>query len=592
MSVEHVKSALKAFAVSGTNEAIVLKGEWGTGKTFIWKSTVADFRAEFTKPHYSYASLFGLNSLKDLKTAIFESTVDKPVAHEKPSFLSLVEKYQSFKFHSKIFGRKVFGRASEANIPYVKGLGSVVESMQFAAIRNTLICLDDFERKGSGLQDREVFGLISHLVEMKDCSVILILNQSALEDGKEYRAFNEKVFDREVVYNPSIQESVSLVFNPLDETRRFIYHNCIKLGLNNIRILKKIAKFADILDEYLIDSSTETKAQAHLVLPLAVYSLYSGHSTPVDIEFVSQHSIRIEDFMAARNNDSEEQSAEQELNEARNNFLDNYGFTECDEFSASIINLVKTGYTDPEAIQTQIDALAKQVQHEADVGLLKAAWVKFHASFKINDSEVFQAFENSFDVALSKFSVSDLDAVAMIYHDAGKVQRIQEIIDIYFSEVMVVSGIKSPAELYRWPDNAYLLSKLAKYFSSLQTDKTFSEIMEEAFFTTRLNGAELRNRLAAKSEDEFYEFFSNLEIPHFSDYVNICLEGGKVMSADLMVQVDLNTIFLNTYRTLIKLSELSLLNKSRMQKFKSFEPVYLEMTYDIKRRQDKKDLEK
>jgi hypothetical protein len=444
--------------------------------------------------------------------------------------------------------------------------------------------LDDFERKGNSLQDREVFGLISHLVEMKSCSVILILNQSVLAGDSEYASFNEKVFDYEVVYEPSVKESVGLVFNAEDENRKSIYHNCIKLGIDNIRILKKISMFAYMLDEHIKDSSDEIVKQAHRILPLAIYSLYGGKSAVVSIDFIEQQSGRIEDFMAARNNKTDAGDDAKALLEIKTNFLDSYGFTECDEFDTAIINLVKKGHTDAAAIKTQIEALAEQVRHGAEINLLKVAWIKFHASFAPNDKEVFDAFEKSIEVALNKFSISDLDSVAVVYYDVKKFDRINEVIDKYFLEVMPQSDIVSKSEIFRWPRHPYLQEKLNQYFASLITEKSFDEIMQEAYFASGLNGTELRHRLAGKTETEFYEYFRQLDIPHFSDYVNMCLECGRFASDEQQIQDSYNTIFLNTYRTLLKLSENSPLNQSRMHKFKSSEPVYEQLTAEIERR--------
>lgn len=59
MSVSKVKSALVDFVKGEKDRAIVLKGNWGTGKTHLWKQAVLESCDSFNKRNYSYVSLFG-----------------------------------------------------------------------------------------------------------------------------------------------------------------------------------------------------------------------------------------------------------------------------------------------------------------------------------------------------------------------------------------------------------------------------------------------------------------------------------------------------------------------------------------------------
>ncbi|ANI55029.1 hypothetical protein PDR5_32990 [Pseudomonas sp. DR 5-09] len=81
--------------------------------------------------------------------------------------------------------------------------------------------------------------MISRLVDSKNCSIILILNDGSLDKGDEFFSFSEKVFDYEVTFAPSEQESVNLVFDTTGENRKSAIENAVKLKINNIRLLKK-----------------------------------------------------------------------------------------------------------------------------------------------------------------------------------------------------------------------------------------------------------------------------------------------------------------------------------------------------------------
>ncbi|NOJ99217.1 hypothetical protein HMI51_40755, partial [Corallococcus coralloides] len=65
-----VENALDAFMKSD-NSVLVIKGDWGGGKTFFWKKYYNDHKNHLKQIAYSYVSLFGKNSLSDIRREIF-----------------------------------------------------------------------------------------------------------------------------------------------------------------------------------------------------------------------------------------------------------------------------------------------------------------------------------------------------------------------------------------------------------------------------------------------------------------------------------------------------------------------------------------
>ncbi|WP_409280732.1 hypothetical protein [Pseudomonas defluvii] len=251
MSVKKVKSALVDFVKGEKDRAIVLKGDWGTGKTHLWKQVVLESRDSFYKRNYSYVSLFGLNSLKDLKKSIYENKVYRERAHIASDESSFEENLKDISGRFAGWMRKGSSLFNDVSAMGVKGIGPIVESLQFLRVTDTLVCLDDFERKGSGLHDREVLGLISLLIESKNCRVVMLLNDGALKSGDDFFSYHEKVFDYEVTFNPSVEESVRLVFSTSSKLHEILTKNVTRLDINNIRLLKKIDYFAGLLKKTL-----------------------------------------------------------------------------------------------------------------------------------------------------------------------------------------------------------------------------------------------------------------------------------------------------------------------------------------------------
>lgn len=572
MSLKQVEEALTDFAVAEHDRAVVLKGEWGTGKTHLWRQLVLKKRDLFKPRNYSYVSLFGLNSLKDLKQALYENKVYRERAHIGPDESSLEENIRDVSGRLAGWLRKGSSYLQEVSAFGVKGAGPIIQSLQFLRVTDTLICLDDFERKGPGLHDRDVMGLISLLLESKGCRVIMLLNDNALPTTSDFSSYHEKVFDYELTFSPSYEESAALIFNKGDETRDLLAENCIKLGINNVRLLRKIEYYAGVLDPLLEGRSKELIRQAHHCLPLAVHSIYGGDTTKADIDFILKYEGSLGSTLPDENPSPEEVERKERMQE-QSDYLEQYGFLRCDEFDTAIITMVKKGYADSEVVKTVSTALETSFQHAKDIALLRDAWTKFHASFLNNEQEVVDAFETAIAVALDKFTLDDLDAVARIYDDLSRNRRATEFIDEYFEKVVYISGWTDKSDILRWPSQAYINSKLDSYFEELVVDQSIDTLIEHAY-KIGLGSTQVRLALAKKGEDEYYEYFGKLDSYEFTNCVRACLDCGKVVSGDEQVQQSYKKIFMKTYRSIVRLGNQSPLNRARMSKFRGYEGLF------------------
>jgi hypothetical protein len=72
-------------------------------------------------------------------------------------------------------------------IPYLGEALAKAQPLLFSAIRNQIVCVDDLERRGSGLSVKDVFGLISYLREQRKCKIVVLPNQRQLERDKSSR---------------------------------------------------------------------------------------------------------------------------------------------------------------------------------------------------------------------------------------------------------------------------------------------------------------------------------------------------------------------------------------------------------------------
>jgi hypothetical protein len=575
MSIAKVEKALIAFASEKAGKAIVLKGEWGTGKTHLWNKVVKTRNAALSRKKYSYVSMFGLNSPEDLKRSIFENVVACEKAGKPIDKASVLENIKNLDLSDSATPlRKALRWGKEVRVPFFSGIGGVIDSIQYAMISETIICLDDFERRGKGLSSRDVLGLISSLVESKGCSVILILNEGSLDKGDEFFSFNEKVFDYEIVFAPSVKESVSLVFDSVGDWSSALAENSIKLKINNIRLLKKVKFFAEIVEKKLQSTHPRVVQQAQCTLPLAVLAIYGSGKCEVDIDFILAYrgalSFHLPDDSCA--------IEVQERNQEKSKYLDDYGFGLCDEFDAAIIDLVKKGYADEDLLSVLTLRLEEKLKHDSEVALLRQAWDLFHASFTDNEAEVVAAFEAAISDALKHFTITDLESVASVYCELGREGQINSIIDKYFSEVFPGKGVRNKEDVFHWPRNTYISQKLNQYFDSLAIKGSLDELVCAVVEGAGLPGEDYRRAIAQKDFEEFYSYFSTLNSVDFTRHARALLKCGDVKSYDADAGEDYKNIFVKTYGALLRLSELSLLNKSRMAKFKFYDEAYRNQT--------------
>jgi len=91
MSLALIKSETERFLADTEPAVLCITGAWGVGKTFAWNRHLQDAqtRQAIGPEHYACVSLFGNNSLDDLKYAIFENTVATTGIGIEPSLETL-----------------------------------------------------------------------------------------------------------------------------------------------------------------------------------------------------------------------------------------------------------------------------------------------------------------------------------------------------------------------------------------------------------------------------------------------------------------------------------------------------------------------
>ncbi len=146
--------------------AIAINGDWGIGKTYLWKNGLAPLIKDKFKKNPIYTSVFG----KKDEQAIIEDLVAQFLSTEKQKtnpIRNIINGILSFL--SMHFGVKI-----NVNVDFL------FKMLKKEHMENTIVCIDEFERLSDKIQVQDILGLISELKEYKGCCVIAIYNDLKL----------------------------------------------------------------------------------------------------------------------------------------------------------------------------------------------------------------------------------------------------------------------------------------------------------------------------------------------------------------------------------------------------------------------------
>ncbi|WP_121090401.1 P-loop NTPase fold protein [Helicobacter pylori] len=225
--------------------AIAINGEWGIGKTYLWKNGLAPLIRKELKKNPIYTSVFG----KKDEQAIIEDLVAQFLSTEKQKtnpIRNIINGILSFL--SMHFGVKI-----NVNVDFL------FKMLKKEHMENTIVCIDEFERLSDKIPVQDILGLISELKEHKGCCVIAIYNNLKLftdetqneQKRKIFDAYCEKVFDRIFNFSPYAKEQIEVIGDHPIKTdfEAYPYMKDIFNIDDNIINLRTFQKLNNIYDE-------------------------------------------------------------------------------------------------------------------------------------------------------------------------------------------------------------------------------------------------------------------------------------------------------------------------------------------------------
>jgi hypothetical protein len=423
MSIDLVNSEISKFLLSNMPEVLCIRGKWGVGKTYNWTKRLGEAQQadRVGLPRYSYVSLFGINSLEELKLAIFENVIMLSKGNLRADLATLDEFV-----NSKVGPWRKLTRLVQS-VSYVKSFIGVDATtiLSFLTIRDQIICFDDLERRGQRLDIGDVLGLVSFLREQRNCKVSLILNDEALinEAKTKFETYLEKVVDVSLVYEPTAFDSIGVALGGSDPVSQRVADLCTDLGISNIRVIKRIERVVRAIQPMLANYDEEVFRQATLSLVLFCWSHDQPGEAPT-LEFLTTKKAK-RVYGLQKNENLPDNEA------AWNALLESYGFRWADDFDVVLIKGVRNGFFDPAEIDKHARELhEKAIATKAD-GSFEDAWRLYHDSFADNQDQVLDAIYASFMKNYRYITPLNLNGTVTLFKKLGRLDQAHEIIKQY-----------------------------------------------------------------------------------------------------------------------------------------------------------------
>lgn len=182
-----VESILDYIRSNYTDYAIMLNGEWGSGKTYFWNNKIKPKieSMQFNGKRYTaiYMSLYGISNLEEISKKIFIETTQ------------LMDKnLKKFMDASGVKNIPEYAKTGldMANFFGVTQNGDRIDYAQFFSTQDKVLCFDDLERANVDVID--ILGYINNFVEHDHIKTIIICNEKELSTKLKNSNLEMKTF--------------------------------------------------------------------------------------------------------------------------------------------------------------------------------------------------------------------------------------------------------------------------------------------------------------------------------------------------------------------------------------------------------------
>lgn len=226
MTVDNIKKSIIDYIKEDRRQqAILLDGPWGCGKTHFVKNILIPAMEEMERYQVHCISLYGMNDVATIQDAIYASWLEKVMSEKTGSAGILVSKGIG------IFG-KGFIRFAENKLGTDGGVTDGAKDVIGSFIgknKKLIIVFDDLER--CQIDIIEIMGFINNLVENNQYRILIVANEAEIlnDDNDTLRALqyrialDERILVPEIATNKEDKNKSEIDIKELEKRRERIF---------------------------------------------------------------------------------------------------------------------------------------------------------------------------------------------------------------------------------------------------------------------------------------------------------------------------------------------------------------------------------
>jgi predicted nucleic-acid-binding protein len=286
--------------------AILIKGEWGCGKTFFINKLISRYKKTGQKIKSNeiiYVSLFGIGQISEIDDRLFQKM--------HPVFSSGQFKFATGIFNSLIKEGINISSAGTINIPGVEI--TPPKKIKSKELEKKLIIIDDIER--TSLCPSQIFGYFSEYLYQLNMKLIFIGHEEIIsgnDEANNYLKIKEKTIGVEFTIKPEIETAVESFIKELSlgHDKENIKNNCLEaisiLNCKNLRTVRQclynLKLFYKALSEEIIKkrNSELSKIFINLFIQKSLSIISDKNQIREAIVGFDDHKMNYNDYMTLK----------------------------------------------------------------------------------------------------------------------------------------------------------------------------------------------------------------------------------------------------------------------------------------------------
>ncbi len=538
-----VESILDYIRSDYTDYAIMINGEWGSGKTYFWnnkiKSKIDSMQIHGKKYTTIYMSLYGISNLEEISKKIFIETTQLMDKNLK--------KFMNSKNVTTIPEYAKNG-IDMANLFGVTQNGDKMNYEDFFSTEDKVFCFDDLERANVDVID--ILGYINNFVEHDHIKTIIICNEKELatklkssnlemktfiatylldkqnkinidtdepmveriqdtieyvfDKANDYERIKEKLIGETFEYNPEFEYIINgllMRYEKYPELIRFLRSNTLlitttfkKSGTRNLRILKHaLNDFKKVFDmvNKTYPNINYRAIQTMLIFTIAIsFEIKAGKITKDKFKNIANNEEYKAILVSSRVFMDNRQFY---IKEFDNNYY--YNFKVEYRFFKFIELYVRTRIFDMKTFKDDMEAISKSNEKKAIPGYKKLLTEEY---WKISDEEFGNVVEEVL-ADVQKGSIAAIDIVKLFAYFSHFIDKKLIDYDIKTIESVFLSGLNIAAVSSKYCDN------VEEELSQIAVEDAGPEMKNVLQRFYEINDA-LKDKMYKEKADELFKY--------------------------------------------------------------------------------------